>query len=124
MSLRPLLVLVPVAFSTGVLLPLTRSGLFTQCTCQAPALMTFLTSKSFYDALAHKDTLKYPSRVSGKPRARKNCHLTLRSPGPVNGQVGHLLLERTLRKTVPNWAGYNLCSGVRWRVKSRGRQSI
>lgn len=30
------------------------------------------------------------------------------------------LLERTLRKTVPNWAGYNLCSGVRWRVKGRG----
>lgn len=42
----------------------------------------------------------------------------------MNGQVGHPLLEKTLRKTVPNWAGYNLCSGVRWRVKSRGRQPI
>lgn len=33
------------------------------------------------------------------------------------------LLERTLRKTVPNWAGYNLCSGVRWRVKGVGGEA-
>lgn len=41
MSLQPLLVLVPVAFSTGVLLPLTRSGLFTQCTLSGTCINDF-----------------------------------------------------------------------------------
>lgn len=74
--------------------------------------------------LAQRTLSSIPAGCQGSPGAEKNCYLTLRSPGPVNGQVGHPLLERTLRKTVPNWAGYNLCSGVRWRVKGRGRQPI
>lgn len=101
MSLRPLLVLVPVAFSTGVLLPLTRSGLFTQCTCQAPALMTFLTSKSFYDALAHKDTLKYPSRVSGKPRGPEKLSSHTEKPRPSEWAGGTPLAGEDTEKDCP-----------------------
>lgn len=48
MSLRPLLVLVPVAFSTGVLLPLTGSGLFTQCTLSGTCINDFFDKRVLF----------------------------------------------------------------------------
>lgn len=48
MSLRPLLVLVPVAFSMGVPLPLTGSGLFTQCTLSGTRINDFFDKRVIF----------------------------------------------------------------------------
>lgn len=45
----------------------------------------------------------------------------------MDGQTGHSLNlagEDDEEDSVPNWAGHNLCAGVRWRVKGKRRQPI
>lgn len=78
MSLQPLLVLVPVAFSTGVLLPLTRSGLFTQCTLSVTCINDFFDKRVILCWCWYTRTLSsIPAGCQGSPGAEKNCYLTL-----------------------------------------------